>query len=63
MSFNVSAININRKPLFFNAGNYNSEKFVQNSYAVKGNLQFPESRTSTKDFANIDRGMSVYYLA
>ncbi len=62
MSFNVSAINsINRKPLFFNAGNYNSEKFVQNSYAVKGDLQHPESRTNYG--ADDNRGMGVYYLA
>ncbi len=63
MSLNVQAVNINsigRKPLF-NAYNYNPEKFVQNSYAVKGDLQHPESRTNYG--ADDNRGMGVYYLA
>ena len=57
MPFNVSSINsINHKPLFFNANKYDSQKFVQDSYAVKGNLDHPERRTDAD-------GQKVYFLA
>lgn len=58
MFSNVQAVNIanvGRKPVF-NARNYEPKNFVQNSYAVQGDLEHPESRTDEK-------GMNVYYLA
>lgn len=63
MFSNVQAINIanvGRKPLF-NARSYEPQDFVKNSYAVKGDLQHPESRTNYG--ADDYRGLHAYYLA
>ena len=57
MPFDVSAINnIKYRQFFFNTNKDGGQKFVQNAYAVKGNLEHPERRTDTD-------GQNIYFLA
>ena len=62
MSLNVQNVNsLNFKGVnFLRQPQYNAERFIQNSYAVKGDLNHPEGRTN---YAEDDyRGLNLYCL-
>ena len=58
MGLNVQNVNsLGFKGLnFLQQPKYDPERFVQNSYAIKGDLNHPESRTD-------EVGQNAYYLA
>lgn len=58
MDFKVQNVNLlNFQGVnFTRQQSYDPERFVQNSYAVKGDLNHPESRTA-------EVGQKAYYLA
>ncbi len=63
MSLNVSHVNSVYSSVYSGGYKYNPEKFVQNAYAVKGDLYHPESRVNSPFNPEENRGLGVYYLA
>ena len=63
MSINVSGINntLFATPLFTRSNNTNAGNFVKDAYAIKGDLNHPESRTNYGE--NDYRGKDLYLLS